>query len=148
MRLNHHGRAVTLIAIGAAVLVALLVPVLALAHGPRIPSPPKAKSTVEMKSALAGEFGKQFTHSTGKNVNCNQRISRTIVKCAIEFHYHQVTWSGHGRIWRGICNGNNGISDNHHHTCWFVNWRLKRFDERCRAEGHSVAYCTEPAILH
>jgi hypothetical protein len=138
---------VTLI-VGALVLAALVVPVAATAHGPRVPTPSRPKSEAEMKRALGQEFGKRFTHST-KTVECNRRISRTIVKCAVEFTYHDITWSGNGRIWRAICNGSNGITKNPHHTCWYANWRLERYDEPCHTvEGHSVEYCTEPVIHH
>jgi hypothetical protein len=148
LRVTHHTSGPRLIAIGSVVLLALSSATAATAEAPHVPTPGKAKSQLEMEMALTQEFGKQFTKSSHR-VECNQRISRTILKCAVDFRYHDIVWSGHGRIWRGICNGNSGISKNGHHVCWFVNWRLKRFDEGCHTEQHhSVAYCTEPVIHH
>jgi hypothetical protein len=145
---SRHARGPRLIAIGAVMLLALSAAAAATAGPPHIPTPSKGKSTREMEMALGQEFGKLFRKSSHQ-VECNQRISRTIVKCAVDFRYHDVVWSGHGRIWRGICNGSDGITKNRHHVCWFVNWRLQRFDERCHLEQHhSVAYCTEPVIHH
>lgn len=147
-RFTHRTRGPRLIAVGSVLLLALTITTAATAGAPHIPTPSKAKSTLEMELALAQEFGKSFTESAHQ-VACNRRISRTILKCAVDFRYHDVVWSGHGRIWRGACNGSNGITKNGHHVCWFANWRLQRFDEGCRAEGHhSVAYCTEPVIHH
>ncbi|HEY2055637.1 MAG TPA: hypothetical protein VGH14_17020 [Solirubrobacterales bacterium] len=147
-RVTRHTRGLRLIAIGAVMLPVLSAAAVAMAGAPHIPTPSQAKSTLEMEGALAQEFGRTFIKSSHQ-VDCNQRISRTIVKCAVDFRYHAIVWSGHGRIWRGICNGSNGITKNGHHVCWFANWRLHRFDERCHTEQHhSVAYCTEPVIHH
>lgn len=147
-RATHHTRRLRLIAIGSACVLALAAAFATTAGAVHIPTPSKAKSTQEMEGALSQEFGRQFTKST-HTVDCNHYISRTIIKCAVDFRYHGVTWSGHGRIWRGVCNGSDGISKNGHHVCWFVNWRLKRLDRRCLAEPHhSVADCSEPVIHH
>jgi hypothetical protein len=149
LRVSHHTRgARRLIAIGSVIALALFAAAVATAGGPHVPTPSRAKSTQEMEGALTQEFGKQFSKSS-HTVECNQRISRTILKCSIYFRYHGIVWSGHGRNWRAVCNGSDGITKNPHHTCWYVNWRLERFDERCHAEQHhSVAYCTEPVIHH
>lgn len=129
-------------------MLALTVAGVATARPPRIPTPSKAKATAEMELALSQEFGRRFTKSEHQ-VGCDKRISRTILRCAVDFRFHDVVWSGHGRIWRAVCNGSNGITKNGHHVCWFANWRLQRFDERCHVEQHhSVAYCTEPVTHH
>lgn len=147
-RPTHHTRRLRLIAIGSALVLALAAVFASAAGAIHIPTPSKAKSTQEMELALRQEFGRQFTKSTHK-VDCNHYISRTAVRCAVDFRYRGIVWTGHGRIWRAVCNGSDGISKNHHHTCWFVNWRLKRLDRHCLAEPHhSVADCTEPVVLH
>lgn len=147
-RATHQTGRLRLIAIGSACVLALAAAFATTAAAVHIPTPSKAKSTQEMEGALSQEFGRRFTRST-HTVDCNRYISRTIIKCAVDFRYHGVIWSGHGRIWRGVCNGSDGISKNGHHVCWFVNWRLQRLDRRCLAEPHhSVADCSEPVIHH
>jgi hypothetical protein len=135
--------------IAAIALVALLlVPASAAVAGPKLPSPSRAKSIEEMELGLSEVFGHTFQASE-HSIDCNKRIGRTIVRCDVYFHFHQRTWSGHGRIWRDACNGTGGTTENTHHVCWFDNWRLKRFDEACYSSGqHSVGYCTKLIVRH
>jgi len=115
---------------------------------PHIPTPSMSAAKGEMGLALAEEFGHRFT-SSAHSIECGKRISRTILRCDVYFHFHNRVWNGRGRIWRGICNGSNGITKNRHHVCWFANWRLKRFDERCYYEQHhSIEYCTKLVVHH
>jgi hypothetical protein len=114
-----------------------------------IPTPGKAKSTAEMELGLQEVFGHRFTAASSREVECGKRLSRTIVKCAISFRFKDTSWTGNGRIWRGYCNGTGGTTKNTHHVCWFDNWRLRRYDERCHTvQGHSVQYCTELVVRH
>ncbi len=134
--------------VGALALAALLLLTTASAvAGPKLPTPSRAKSTEEMELGLSEVFGHAFQASE-HSIDCNKRISRTIVRCDIFFHFHQRTWSGRGRIWRDACNGTGGTTHNTHHVCWFDNWRLHRFDEACAAKGHSASYCTKLIVLH
>jgi hypothetical protein len=144
---SRESRASIWIAAIALTALLLLPASAAIAGGSKLPTPSRAKSVEEMELGLSEVFGHSFEASE-HSIDCNKRISRTIVRCDVYFHFRQLTWSGRGRIWRDACNGSGGITKNRHHVCWFDNWRLRRFDEACSKRGHSVSYCTKLIVRH
>jgi hypothetical protein len=147
MRGVHHIRALSAIAIASAALTLCFAGPTA-AKAPHIPTPSKGAAKAQMGLGLAEEFGHRFTASA-HSIECGKRISRTILRCDVYFHFHDRVWNGRGRIWRGICNGTGGTTKNGNHVCWFANWRLKRFDESCYyKQHHSLTYCTKLVVRH
>ena len=127
LRVTHHTTGMRLIAIGSVLRVG--TPCHRRDHraGPHIPTPSTAKSRWRWKRPSPRNWA--ALHQLVSLGRMQPHDQPHDLKCSIDFRYHDVIWSGHGRNWRAVCNGNDGISKNPHHACWYVNWRLKRLDD-------------------